>query len=97
MQFGIPETISKSQSNRRMMSIFFYKGLTRNLKIENTHLWVLPNIWKLGQDYDTKSCMNISNEMLLNSGKCQGYSFYRFRVIKIKVTGGKITSPPHPY
>ena len=38
MQFGIPETISKSQSNRRMMSIFFYKGLTRNLKIENTHL-----------------------------------------------------------
>ena len=34
--------------------------------------------------------------MLLNSAKCQGYSFYRFWVIKGKPTGGKITPPLHP-
>ena len=30
-----------------VMTIFFYKGLTRRLEIENTLVWVLPNIWRL--------------------------------------------------
>ena len=30
-----------------VMTIFLCKGLTRNLEIRNTHLWVLPNIWSL--------------------------------------------------
>ena len=34
--------------------------------------------------------------MLLNAAKSQGYSFYRFWVIKRKPTGGKITPSPHP-
>ena len=33
---------------------------------------------------DAKLNMDFSNEMLLNTAKCQGYSFYRFRVIKGK-------------
>ena len=64
------------------MKIYFYKGLTRNPEIRNTPVWVLPNIWWLGQVRDTKFDADVSNEMLLNAAKCQGYSFYRFWVIK---------------
>ena len=34
--------------------------------------------------------------MLLNAAKCQGYSFYRFLVIKGKPRDGKITPVPTP-
>ena len=41
---------------------------------------------------DTKFSTNVSNRMLLNAVKFQGYSFYRFWIIKGKPTGGgKIT------
>ena len=68
------------------------------MEIGNTRVWVLFNIWRLGQVKDTKFGTNICNRMLLNAAKFQGYSFYRFWVIKEKPTGGeegKIT-PPHP-
>ena len=32
-----------------VMTIIFYKGLTRNPEIRNTPVWVLPNIWRLEQ------------------------------------------------
>ena len=76
------------------MTIFFYKGLTRIPEIGNTPVWVLPNIWRLGQVIDTKFGANILNRVLLNVAKCQGYSFYRFWVIKGKPTGG--ITPSHP-
>ena len=53
----------------RVMAIFFYKGLTRNLEIGNTPIGVLSNIWRLGQVGSTKSFTNTSNEMLLNAAK----------------------------
>ena len=65
-----------------IMTNFFYKRLTRNPKIRNTPVWVLPNIWRLGEVMDTKFGMNVSNRMLLNAVKCHGYSFYRFWVVK---------------
>ena len=79
-----------------VITIFFYKRLTRNPEIGNTPIWVLPNIWGLGQVRDTKFVTNVSNKMILNAAKCQGYSFYRFCVINGKSTGrrrggGKIT------
>ena len=47
---------------------------------------------------DTKFGTNVSNRMLLNVAKFQGYIFYCFLVIEGKPTvgggGGKITSPP---
>ena len=49
------------------MTIYFYKGLTRNPKIGNSSVWVSPNIWRLGQVRDTKFDTNVSNEMLLNA------------------------------
>ena len=78
-----------------IMTIFFYKGLTRNPEIGNTPVWVLPNIWRLGRIMDTKFGTNVSNRMLLNASKFQGYSLYRFWVIKRKPTdgGGNKTTP----
>ena len=71
------------------MTILFYKELTRNLEIENTPAWVLPNIWRLGQAKDTKFGKSVSNEMLLNAAKYHDYSFYLFWVLKGKPTGGE--------
>ena len=65
-----------------VMKIFFYKGLTRNPEIANTPVWVFPNIWRLwGQVRDTRFGTNVSNKILLNAAKDQGYSFHRFWVI----------------
>ena len=47
-----------------IITIFFYKGLTRNPEIGNTPVWVLPNIWRLRQVRDTKFGMNFSNKIL---------------------------------
>ena len=81
---------------QELWRISFYKGLTRNPEIGNSPVWVLLNIWRLGQVRNTKFCTNISNKILLNAAKCQGCSFYYFWVIKGKPTGGKITPPTPP-
>ena len=76
---------------------FIYKGLTRNPEVGNSPVWVLPGIWRQGPVKDAKFDTNVSNKMLLNAPKCQGYSFYRFRVNKRKSTvggGSKINLPP---
>ena len=47
---------------------------------------------------DTNFGTIVCNRMLLNAAKFQGYSFYRFRVIKGKPTvggGAKITPPAY--
>ena len=36
------------------MTIFFYKGLTRNQEIRNTPVLVLTNIWRLAQDRENQ-------------------------------------------
>ena len=78
---------------------FPFMRLTRNSEIENTPVWTLPNICRLGRVWDTKCGMNVSNEMLVNSAKCYGYSFSCFSVIKGKPTGGErgtgLKFPPH--
>ena len=53
-----------------------YPWLKRNLEIGNTSVWVLSNIWRLGRVRNTKFGTNVSNKMLLNAAKCQGYSFF---------------------
>ena len=37
-----------------VMTIYFYKGLTRNPEIGNTPVWVLHNIWRLKRVRNTK-------------------------------------------
>ena len=61
-----------------VMTIYLYKGLTRNPEIGNTPVWVLPNIRRLGRVRDTTFGTDVPNEILLTAAKCQGYSFYRF-------------------
>ena len=63
-----------------VVTISFYKRLTKNPEIRNTLVWVLPNIWRLGRVKNTKFGTNVSNKMLLNAASCQDqdYSFYRF-------------------
>ena len=63
-----------------VITILFDKGLTSNLEIGNTLVRVFPNIWRQGLVMDTKFDTNISNKMLLNAAKCQGYKFYSFQV-----------------
>ena len=77
-----------------VMTIFFYKVLTRNPVIENTRVWVLHSIWGLGRVSDTKFGKNVSNKVLLIAAKFQGYRSCPFWDIKKKPTGGKITPPP---
>ena len=80
-----------------VMIIFFYKGLTRKPEIGNTRVWVLHNIQSLGQVRDTKFDANISNKIFLIAAIYQGYSFYRFWVIKGKLAGeGGDYLPPPP-
>ena len=45
---------------------------------------------------NTKFGTNVSNRMLLNAAKFQGYSFYSFYVIKGKATEGVKLPPPSP-
>ena len=47
-------------------------------------VFLLPN---LVTGLNTKFGTNISDKKLLNTTKCQGYSFYHFRVVKGKPTG----------
>ena len=72
-----------------VMTIYVYKGLTRNPEIGNTPVWVFSSIWRLVQVMNAKFRTNVSNKMLLNAAKCQIYSFYPFWVIKRKPTGGR--------
>ena len=71
-----------------IMTVFFYKRLTRNPEIGNSSVWALPNIWRLGRVMDIKYDTNVSNRMLLNAAKLQAYSFYHFWVVKGEPTGG---------
>ena len=43
-----------------VMAIFVYKGLTGNSEIGTTPVWVLVNIWRLGQIRDTKLGSNVT-------------------------------------
>ena len=77
-----------------VMIIFFYKGLTRNPEISNTPVWLFPKIWRLGRVRDTRFSTNVSNKMLKNPAKCNGYRSYHFLVIKGKPT--VVQNYPHP-
>ena len=66
-----------------VMTLSFYKRLTRNPEIGNIPVWVLPNIWNLKQARNTKFGTNGSIKMLLKAAKYQGYSFNGLWVIKV--------------
>ena len=73
-----------------VMTIFFYKGLTRNPEIRNTSLWDLPNIWRLGRVRETKFGTNVSNKMLLNAENARVTAFTICVLLWENQMGGKI-------
>ena len=74
--------------------------MIRYPEIENTPVWVLPNIWRLGRLRNTKFGTKVSNKMLRNAAKFKAYSFYRFLSYYGKTNRwwgrGKITHSPLP-
>ena len=61
----------------------------RRLEIPSPEFFPISGDWGGRRGVrDTRFGKNVSNKMLLNAAKCQGYSFYRFWVIKRKPTGG---------
>ena len=56
----------------------FYKGLIRNPETENTPCLSFAQYLETEARKYTKFSTNVSNEMLLNAAKCQGYSLYHF-------------------
>ena len=79
-----------------VMTIYFYKRLTRNPEIGNTPIWTLPNIWRIWQVRGIQFGTNVPNKSLLNAAKYHDYSFYRFWVIREKPTGRSKTNLPSP-
>ena len=80
-----------------VMTIFFYRRLTRNPETTKTPVWVWINIWRLRQVRDTKLGIIVCNYMSLNAEKFQ--HFYCFLVIKGKPTRVgivKLSEPPFP-
>ena len=87
-------------SGSRIMTIFFYTGLTRNPEIRNTPVWVFHNIWRLGRVMDTKIYTNVCNRTFLNAAKCQSYYLnVVFELLRENQLGGGKGKPPspHPY
>ena len=72
------------------MTIFFYKRLTRNPEI-----WILPNIWRLGQVMDTKFDANVSDRMLPNAASSVK-AFTLFELLKENHLGGGGLTPLSP-
>ena len=48
-----------------VMTIFVYKGFTRNPNTENTSVWVLPNTWRVGRARFTDECYKMTGLQLL--------------------------------
>ena len=78
-----------------IMTIFFYKGLTRNPEIGNNPVWILPNIWRLGQVMDTKFGANVSDRMLPNAASSVT-AFTFFELLKENHLGGGGLTPLSP-
>ena len=75
-----------------VITIFFYKGLTRNLGIGNALVGVLPNIWRVRS---TKFGTNAFNEMLLNAVKGQAFTVSEL-LQENQLGGGGVKSRTHP-
>ena len=78
-----------------IMTIFFYKGLTRNPEIGNSPVWILLYVWRLGRVREIKFVTNVTNKMLLNAARVTAFTI--FELLKENQQGrrggGKITTP----
>ena len=79
------------------MTIF--KGLTRIPEIRNNPIWVLPNIWRMGQVMDTKFGMNVSNRIIECYWMLQNARVTTLTIFELlrenQLQGLKLPSPYH--
>ena len=75
-----------------VMKIFFYKGLTRNPEIEKppSESSLISEDW--GERH-TKFGTYVSNDILLNAAKYQGYSFYVSELLRENQQGMGVKLP----
>ena len=81
-----------------VMTILFYKGLTRNPEIGNTQ----PELCPISGDCSKLETPNFARKSLMKCYSMQKNAFYHFWVIKGKTTGGrgrgvKLTPSPRLY
>ena len=83
-----------------VMTIYFYKRLTRNPEIGNIPVWVLSNICRLGQARDAKIGIDVPDEIILNAAKFRLTAFTVSELLsENKQRGGGVKLPtfPHPH
>ena len=93
-----PSFMSISPLVLELLQFSFIRNWAEIQKSEIPPFNFLPNIWRLQWVKDITFGMNVSNEMLLNAAKCQGYSFNRLWVTKGKPPAGWVnltTTIPH--
>ena len=81
----------------RVTTFCFIRNWPDISDIGNTLVWVLHNIWRLGQVGGIKFGANVSSKKLLNAAKFQDHSFCSFWIIKGKPTGEKWKITPHAH
>ena len=80
-----------------IMTIFFYKRLTRNLEFRNTPVWVFPNIWRLGWVMDTKFKRISLIECYWMLQNVRVTAFTVFELLREIQLGGSLKLPPSPH
>ena len=79
------------------MTIFLYKGLTRNSENGNTPVWVLPNIWRLEWVSDTKFGTNVYIYRIcriLQNARVTAFAV--FELVREAQQGEGVKLPPPP-
>ena len=76
------------------MSIFFYKGLTRNPEIGNSPVWILLYVGRLGRVREIKFVINVTNKMLLNAAGVTAFTISE--LLKENQQGAEEVKLPRP-
>ena len=74
-------------------TIFLYKGLTRNLEIRNTPIWVFPNIWRLAQFSHTKFGTHVSKKYYWMLRNARVIDFTVSELLRENQLGGESVVP----
>ena len=78
-----------------IITIYFYKELTRNPEIRNTPVWLLSNIWRLGRVWNTKFGMDLSLiKFYLMLQNARVTAFIVSELLREKQQGGLKLPPP---
>ena len=72
------------------MRTSFYKGLIGNLENQKYHCVSFAQYLETRESKKYYIWHKVSNEILMNVEKCQGYSFFRFWIIKGELTRNRV-------